>query len=153
MQDNSLSNINPLRELLFASVITEEQINTLADKLVEQILETSMGIDEMGLMTALNKLTKGIVDRLRGRIDLRDKDYKFKGISYSKSNTGTTLNYEDDEIYNRLVKAVDDRKEILKNAFANSDKEIIVKDGGEVIPIVSVKKANTEIIKLTFKKK
>lgn len=152
MENNSLSNINPLQELLNAPVITKTDIDILANKIVEQILEQSQGLDEIGLMQALSDLTKAIVDKLRPKINLIEKEYSFKGIKYTKSNTGTTLNYEDDEIYKQLSQAVEDRKKELKNAYANKDKEIIKKSDGEIIPIVSVKKHNKEIIKLELKK-
>ena len=77
MQNNSLQNINPLQELLNAPVITKTDIDILANKIVEQILEQSQGLDEIGLMQALSDLTKAIVDKLRPKINLIEKEYSF----------------------------------------------------------------------------
>ncbi len=87
MENNSLSNINPLQELLNAPVITKTDIDILANKIVEQILEQSQGLDEIGLMQALSDLTKAIVDKLRPKINLIEKEYSFKDTNLFEKNS------------------------------------------------------------------
>lgn len=153
MTDNSLSNINPLSELLSAPRITEADIDKLADKITEDILEISNGVEELVLMNALKKVCEGVDERLRKKVDVNRAYDTYKGVKIAQANTGARLSYEDDKEYCRIKDLLDARKELLSNAFKNDTIEMIDTANGEVLPIVSVKSPNKEIIKLSFPKK
>ncbi len=151
--ENKLQNINPLSELLASDVITEAKINELAEKITSDILESSQGVNELVLMNALKKVCEGVDERLRKKVDVNRAYDSFKGVKISQANTGARLNYEDDKEYCRIKDLLDARKELLSNAFKNDTIEMIDTVNGEVLPIVSVKSPNKEIIKISFPKK
>lgn len=151
--ENKLQNINPLSELLASDVITEAKINELAEKITSDILESSQGVNELVLMNALKKVCEGVDERLRKKVDVNRAYDSFKGVKISQANTGARLNYEDDKEYCRIKDLLDARKELLSNAFKNDTIEMVDTVNGEVLPIVSIKSPNKNVIKLTFAKK
>lgn len=153
MNENSLSHINPLSELLASDIITEAKISELADKITAEILENGMGVNELVLMNALKKLCEGVDERLRHKVDVSKAYDSYKGCKITTGNTGARLSYEDDAEYSRIKDLLDARKELLSNAFKNSSIEMTDTNNGEVLPIVSIKTPNKEIIKLSFPKK
>jgi len=151
--NNSLTNINPLSQLLASDIITEAKINELAEKIANDILESSQGVNELVLMNALKKVCEGVDERLRKKVDVNRAYDTYKGVKIAQANTGARLNYEDDKEYCRIKDLLDARKELLSNAFKNDTIEMIDTANGEVLPIVSVKSPNKEIIKISFPKK
>ena len=82
-----------------------------------------------------------------------NKGEPYHGGIWSFSSTGDTLNYLDDPIFKDLKEKLSDRQELLKRSFKANSKGFGFhdNDSGELIPIVSIKKASQETIKFSPK--
>lgn len=145
---------------IYNHIVTKSDIESLAEKLKQNIFENSNGVSELVSLTVLKLLVESLDKKLRSEVSLLDKKSTFGKITVEKSTSPTLLNYEDDLTYTKLKSTLDARTELLKQQYKlflkhrmdNPEKEFIgiVEDTGEQVVIVSQKKGTgREIIKVT----
>lgn len=145
---------------IYNHIVTKSDIESLAEKLMNNIFESSNGISELVSLTVLKLLVESLDKKLRSEITLLDNKATFGKITVEKSTSPTLLNYDDDPAYTKLKSALDARTELLKHQFKlhskyqkeNPEKDFIgiVEDTGEQVVIVSRKEGTgREIIKVT----
>lgn len=146
---------------IFNHIVTKSDIESLAEKLKQNIFENSTGISELVSLTVLKLLIESLDKKLRSEITLLDNKATFGKITVEKSTSPTLLNYDDDPAYTKLKSSLDARTELLKQQYKlhskhrkdNPEKEFIgiVEDTGEQVFIVSRKEGTgREIIKVTI---
>lgn len=145
---------------IYNHIVTKSDIESLAEKLKNNIFENSNGVSELVSLTVLKLLVESLDKKLRNEITLIDNKATFGKITVEKATSPTLLNYDEDPTYTKLKSALDARTELLKQQYKlhskhkkdNPGKEFIgiVEDTGEQVVIVS-QKAGTgrEIIKVT----
>lgn len=145
---------------IFNHIVTKSDIETLAEKLKNNIFENSNGISELVSLTVLKLLIESLDKKLRGEITLLDNKETFGKISVEKATSPTLLNYKEDPTYSKLKSNLDARTELLKQQFKlytkhrldNPEKDFIgiVEDTGEQVVVVSQKDGTgREIIKVS----
>jgi len=145
---------------VYNHIVTKSDIESLAEKLKQNIFENSTGVSELVSLTVLKLLVESLDKKLRSEITLLDNKATYGKITVEKSTSPTLLNYDDDPTYAKLKSRLDARTELLKQQYKlqtkhrtdNPEKDFIgiVEDTGEQVFIVS-QKAGTgrEIIKVT----
>jgi len=146
-------NNNTQIDLLGSNELSKSNINTLADKLIEQFENGNKTAIELDMQL---KFIEETVKQARGKINSNvlqsniDKGLILNGCKVSRKEGYAQLNYEDDPEYLRIKTLLAERKELLDSAFKSSFN--IVTDEGEVIPKVSVKGYTKDTVSYTFKK-
>jgi len=146
---------------IFNHIVTKSDIETLTEKLKNNIFENSNGVSELVSLTVLKLLVESLDKKLRSEISLLDNKATFGKITVEKSTSPTLLNYDDDPTYTKLKSSLDARTELLKQQFKlhskhskdNPEKDFIgiVEDTGEQVVVVSRKEGTgREIIKVTI---
>ena len=80
----------------------------------------------------------------------KGEDY-YKGSKLSVSNTGDTIDYEQDPVYSELAHKLKERKELLREAYILSQKgRPCVDETGEIITPPPIKKYGGQTLKVTF---
>lgn len=107
---------------------------------------------------ALEQLAKEVINRVKDLAtdeasNYGKQDSVFNGASFSISQSGTLLNYSDDQEYKELEKQLKARQSKLKKAFdMHKEGEILVDaKTGEAVPVVGIKKHGESMIKVSFK--
>ncbi len=146
---------------VYNHIVTKSDIESLAEKLKQNIFENSTGISELVSLTVLKLLIESLDKKLRSEITLLDNKATFGKITVEKATSPTLLNYDDDPAYSKLKSSLEARTELLKQQYKlhskhrkdYPEKEFIgiVEDTGEQVVVVS-QKAGTgrEIIKVTL---
>ena len=140
-------------DLLGSNELSKLNINTLADKLIEQFENGNKTAIEMDMQL---KFIEETVKQARVNINNYvtsshiEKGLTINGCKVSRKEGYAQLNYEDDPEYLRIKTLLAERKELLDSAFKSSHN--IVTDEGEVIPRVSVKSYTKDSVSYTFKK-
>lgn len=145
---------------VYNHLVTKSDIESLAEKLKNNIFENSTGVSELVSLTVLKLLVESLDKKLRSEITLLDNKATFGKITVEKATSPTLLNYDDDPTYSKLKSSLDARTELLKQQFKlhskhrkdNPGKDFIgiVEDTGEQVVIISQKEGTgREIIKVT----
>ena len=145
---------------VYNHIVTKSDIESLAEKLKNNIFENSNGVSELVSLTVLKLLIESLDKKLRSEINLLDSKATFGKITVEKSTSPTLLNYDDDPTYSKLKSSLEARMELLKQQYKlhskhrknNPGKDFIgiVEDTGEQVVIISQKEGTgREIIKVT----
>lgn len=146
---------------VYNHIVTKSDIESLAEKLKNNIFENSNGVSELVSLTVLKLLIESLDKKIRSEITLIDNKATYGKITVEKSTSPTLLNYDDDPTYTQLKSSLDARTELLKQQYKlhskhrkdNPEKEFIgiVEDTGEQVVVVSKKNGtDREIIKVTI---
>ena len=97
-----------------------------------------------------NSFVKGLESHVRAEVDKCGKEgLVSNGAKLALGSTGLRLNYDDDPTYKELQLKLKGREKLLKMVFDNKT-SIADADTGELIPIVSVKSASKETLRVTY---
>lgn len=159
MDSKELKMINPVAILLESDRITKSDISSLSTLIVEKIFEEGTGEREIVVFEALSKLCDEVKSELRGKIDIKEV-FTIKGVKIEPASVARTFDYSVDPVVMQLEAKLKARKELLKTQYNilnnpdNMGKDIpgIVDEGGEVLPLISVKSGGGTTIKLTIPK-
>lgn len=133
--------------------LSKGTIEVIADNLIVNVID---GFDSALETDVKLKYVEKTIKLARGKINCLAIKEAEKGVnSYanceiSRKNGGKILDYEKDEVYKKIKKALDERKKQLDSAY-NFDGFLADNDGVE-IPKVPVKTFIKDSISYTFKK-
>ena len=99
---------------IYNHIVTKSDIESLAEKLKNNIFENSTGVSELVSLTVLKLLVESLDKKLRSEITLLDNKSTFGKITVEKSTSPTLLNYDEDPAYTKLKSSLDARMELLK---------------------------------------
>ena len=107
---------------------------------------TDMIAQARKMIEYLTAYAKEIESEARAEVANSDGELKTLGAVFSLGSTGDRLNYELDEVYYRMKRAIKEREDLLKLAHNSSDD---VFDGAKnKVPIVPLKSASKELLKV-----
>ena len=121
---------------------TADAITILDDGLAEVLEMYAMSRKAIEYLTAFNK---GLDPSAREEVS-HGMDVDALGVNFSLSSTGDRIDYEVDEVYLKLKKAVKDREMLLK--VAKHAEEYIFDGNGDKVPRLPLKSASKEILRV-----
>jgi hypothetical protein len=98
--------------------------------------------------TRLSEYLKVFVSELRNHVGEKYDKYECKGVKLSFKGTGDRLDYDQDEVYNKLKERLKEREELLKLAYKS--KEMIFDSEGVEVPKVEVKTPSKQTLNINF---
>lgn len=146
-------------ELIKLESFKEPVIKAAAQDIIQAVLDgDSNPIHVLTQSKALIELAKAVADGVKDMAiddaaNYGKEDAVFNGAKFSLSQTGDTLDYEQDVEYAELNEKLKARKKLLKTAYDLFKKtgNTVIDDMGEITPVVGVKKESESIIKISFK--
>lgn len=159
MDSKELKMINPVAILLESDRITKTDITTLSSLITERVFEEGTGEKEIVVFEALSKICDEVKTELRKKIEIKEA-YTIKGVKIEQAQVARIFDYSVDPVVMQLEAKLKARKELLKTQYniltssENLGKDIpgIVDEGGEVLPLISIKSGGGTTIKLTIPK-
>jgi len=137
--------------------ITKKELDAQADKIAELVYYGNHEpLDVYVQLKAYEEIIKRVKEKIKGDvIESAEKYIKddLYPVKVEISNTGSTLDYDNDAEYSDIKSALELRKNKLKDAWMKSQIGMtLVDDTGEAVPVCPVKKESESIVKITFKK-
>lgn len=143
--DLEKNNIQTKKEIV-ASAAKESQFiidEGFAD--IPQVLVNSKKIAEY-----VGAFVKGLESHVRAEVDKGGREgLTINGAKLILGSTGDRLDYAEDPVYADLQKKLKDREKMLKMVF-DTKVSIADADSGEMIPIIGIKSAAKETLRVTF---
>ena len=110
----------------------------------------SVLVNSKKIIEYVTSFVKGLESHVRGEVDKCGKEgLVSNGAKLALGSTGLRLNYDDDPVYKEMQLKLKGREKLLKMVFDNKT-SIADAETGELIPIVSVKSASKETLRVTY---
>ena len=136
-------------EIICMPLMSKYMIESSAEEIASQILEESNGEKELVLITAVKMYFDVIEKILRNNIFISES-YSIAGVKLECGTSARQYNFSEDKVYAALDEKLKARKKILMTKVSHPDLEI--KDGDDVVPLVTQKSGGGATVKLTFPK-
>ena len=122
--------------------INKSLIQSTVEHLVSAVAEGELTAAEVFIFCdALDKVSKTVKETVRKEVS--DKDYAL-GLTISVSERSGGPDFEKDEEWQRLKKAIKEREDLLRSAF-KLNKAFTDPDTGEIIPVLPEKPSSNTI--------
>ena len=149
-----MSNLIELNE----KSLKEENILAKAQDIIQKVESGKLCPLEIHLIAkAYALMSKKIIEATKSLAldeasNYSKNDQNLYGAKFTPKNTADTYNFEDDQEYKSLKEALKIREDELKDAYKSHQKgKSIVDQNGEIIPVVSLKKAGGMTLNVSFK--
>jgi hypothetical protein len=127
----------------YSSDFTKKQAQAAGVKLTKEVLEAG-NIDKLEFAASLVRLSEVVSSAVTElRKHLPTEKTTFMGVTFTPTEGGYTLNYEEDEVYRSIKADLEHRKQLLNLA----QKGFTLDGGGNEVPVVgkTPRKASTTI--------
>jgi len=141
-------------DLMKSSIASKQELQIAANDEAQKMLDEGFGdpikilIHGRRIVEFVNTYNKVIESKVRAEVDLQGGKIIQDGATLVLRGTGERLDYQQDEIYQELLKKLKDRESLLKTAFKMDD-PIYDSEGIEVMK-VGLKSASKETLAVSF---